>query len=98
MRRRDFILAVGGAAAASSVSRPGAARAEQAAKVARIGFLGTSSLGLELHLVDAFRQRLSELGHVEGRNVAIEYRWAEGQEIGSRPWQPNWFDFGRTSL
>jgi putative ABC transport system substrate-binding protein len=80
MRRRDFITLIGGAAAACSVSWPRAARSEQAGKVARIGFLGTSSLSLERHVVDAFRQRLSELGNVEGRNVAIEYRWAEGQD------------------
>ena len=48
--------------------------------MARIGFLDTSSLSLERHLVDAFRQRLSELGHVDGQNIAIEYRWAEGQD------------------
>ncbi|MET0631594.1 MAG: ABC transporter substrate-binding protein [Xanthobacteraceae bacterium] len=80
MRRREFITLIGGAAAASSVSWPRAARAQQAGKVARIGFLGTSSLSLERHLVDAFRQRLSELGHVDGQNIAIEYRWAEGQD------------------
>jgi putative tryptophan/tyrosine transport system substrate-binding protein len=80
VRRREFITLIGGAAAASSVSWPRAARAQQAGKVARIGFLGTSSLSLERHLVDAFRQRLSELGHVDGRNIAIEYRWAEGQD------------------
>jgi putative ABC transport system substrate-binding protein len=80
VRRREFITLIGGAAAASSVSWPRAARAQQAGKVARIGFLGTSSPGLERHLVDAFRQRLSELGHVDGQNIAIEYRWAEGQD------------------
>ena len=75
MKRRNFIGLLGVAAA-----WPLGARAQQAAKVARIGFLGTSSLDLERPLVDAFRQRLSELGHVDGQNVAIEYRWAEGQD------------------
>src|SRR5262249_4010674 len=46
----------------------------------RVGFLGTSSMSLERPLVDAFRQKLQELGHVEGKNIAIEYRWAEGQD------------------
>ena len=48
-------------------------------KVRRVAFLGTSSPSLEGHLVDAFRQKLRDLGHVEGENIAIEYRWAEGQ-------------------
>jgi putative tryptophan/tyrosine transport system substrate-binding protein len=56
------------------VAARGARAAER--KRQRIGFLGTSSPSLERHLVDAFRERLRELGHVEGQNVAIEYRWA----------------------
>jgi putative ABC transport system substrate-binding protein len=76
MNRREFITLLGGAAAAL----PLAARAQQPGKVARVGFLGTSSMSLERPLVDAFRQKLQELGHVEGKNIAIEYRWAEGQD------------------
>jgi putative ABC transport system substrate-binding protein len=57
-----------------------AVRAQQTGKASRIGYLGTSSLSLERHLVDAFRQKLRELGHVEGENIAIEYRWAEGRD------------------
>jgi putative tryptophan/tyrosine transport system substrate-binding protein len=72
-RRREFITLLGGAAAAAW---PLAAGAQQSRK--RIGFLGTSSLSLERDLVDAFVQGLRELGHVDGENVAIEYRWAEG--------------------
>jgi putative tryptophan/tyrosine transport system substrate-binding protein len=75
VKRREFIALFGAAAA-----WPLAARAQQVAKVARIGFLGTSSLSLEHHVVDAFRQRLRELGHVEGQTIAIEYRWAEGED------------------
>jgi ABC-type uncharacterized transport system substrate-binding protein len=73
--RRDFITLLGGAAA-----WPLAARAQQPGKVPRIGYLVPSSLALERHLVDAFRQKLRELGHVEGENIAIEYRWAEGRD------------------
>jgi putative ABC transport system substrate-binding protein len=79
LRRRDFITLLGGAAA-SPILCPLAARAQQVGKVSRIGFLGTSSPSLERHLVDAFRQKLRELGHVEGENIAIEYRWAEGRD------------------
>jgi putative tryptophan/tyrosine transport system substrate-binding protein len=76
IRRREFIVTLGGATAAW----PLAVLAQQTGKVSRIGFLGISSPSLERHLVDAFRQRLRELGHVEGENIAIEYRWAEGQD------------------
>jgi putative ABC transport system substrate-binding protein len=58
---------------------PLAAHAQQG-KVARIGYLGASSASLERRLVDAFRERLRELGQIEGQNIAIEYRWAEGDD------------------
>jgi len=55
---------------------PLATKAQQAAKTPRVGYLSpTSAPAFE----DAFRQRLRELGYVEGRNIAIEYRWAEGK-------------------
>jgi putative tryptophan/tyrosine transport system substrate-binding protein len=73
--RREFITLLGGAAAA----RPIAARAQQAAKLPTIGFLGGATPSLWSAWVSAFVQRLRELGWVEGRNVAIEYRWAEGR-------------------
>jgi putative ABC transport system substrate-binding protein len=56
-----------------------AAQAQQADTVYRIGFLGNSTAALEANLVGPFREGLRDFGYVEGRNVLIEYRWAEGK-------------------
>ena len=79
MRRREFISLIGGAAAAWPLS----ASAQRTGKVSRIGYLGASSASLERRDLDAFRQTLRDLGHVEGDNTTIEYRWAEG-DVGKR--------------
>src|SRR5262245_20813894 len=77
MRRREFITLLGGAAAAAW---PLAARAQQAAKLPTIGFLGPTTPSSQSQHVAAFVQRLRELGWIDGRDVAIEVRWAEGRD------------------
>ena len=73
MRRKIFILALGAWLFALSVS----ANAQQAGKVFRIGFLDPSTASGIAVLLDAFRQELSKLGWIEGKNITIEYRYAE---------------------
>jgi hypothetical protein len=75
IRRRKFLATLAGAAAAW----PLAARAEQPGKLPTIGFLGQSTHSAASEWVAAFVQRLRELGWIEGRTIAIEYRWAEGR-------------------
>src|SRR6516164_8223178 len=75
MKRRDFITLLGGAAAAW----PFAARAQQPGKLPTIGFLGATNPAIESQRVAAFVLRLRELGWIDSRNLAIEYRWAEGR-------------------
>jgi putative tryptophan/tyrosine transport system substrate-binding protein len=75
VRRRKFITLLGGAA----VAWPMAARGQQAGKLPTIGFLGSSTPSAASQWVAAFLRRLHELNWIENRNVAIEYRWAEGR-------------------
>ena len=74
LRRRQFITLIGGAAA-----WPLAARAQQPAKLPTIGVLGSGTAATQSQWTGAFVQRLRELGWSEGRDVATEYRWAEGR-------------------
>jgi len=74
VKRRKFITPLGGAA-----SWPLAARAQRAGKLPTIGFMGSTTPSVAAQWVAPFVQRLRELGWLEGRDIAIEYRWAEGR-------------------
>jgi putative tryptophan/tyrosine transport system substrate-binding protein len=77
MRRRDFIAGLG--AAASLPLSPVGVLAQQIDRVRRVGFLGANSPALQSQWTTAFVKRLHELGWIEGRNLVVEYRWAEGR-------------------
>ena len=76
MKRREFIMLLGGAAAAW----PLAARAQQPGKLPSIGYLGSATPATQGQWVSAFVQRLRELGWIDARTVVVEYRWAEGRD------------------
>jgi putative ABC transport system substrate-binding protein len=78
LRRREFIMLLSAAALAPMLC-PLSARAQQWGKLPTIGFLGATTPTVWSAFVTAFLQRLGELGWVDGRNIAIEYRWAEGR-------------------
>jgi ABC-type uncharacterized transport system substrate-binding protein len=75
MRKRLFSFAL--SAMLSALSFP--VEAQQPGKVPRIGFLGNSTATLEANLIAPFREGLRDLGYVEGKNIVIEWRWAEGK-------------------
>jgi ABC-type uncharacterized transport system substrate-binding protein len=75
IRRREFITLLGGAAATWPLAAPG----QQPAKLPTVGFLGATTPSAQKKWTDAFVQRLRELDWIEGRSIAIEYRWAEGR-------------------
>ena len=82
MRRRQFLALLGGAAGAPMV-----ARAQEAA-ISVVGFLGPTTAAGSDDRVRAFQHGLSEAGYIEGRNVAVEYRWADGKHDRLRPSPP----------
>jgi putative ABC transport system substrate-binding protein len=75
VRRREFITLLGGVA----MTWPLAARAQQPTKIARIGFVGASAADSVPERAEAFRAGLRELGYQEGRDIVIEFRWADGR-------------------
>lgn len=77
MRRRELLYLVA-CTAVLPFAGPSAAQAQQATKIPRIGYMGNSNATLEANLVGPFREGLRALGYEEGRNIQIEYRWAEG--------------------
>lgn len=78
-RSRTLTSRISGCAGGGALAHPRHAHAQPRGKVPRIGFLGNSTEALEANPVGPFREGLRERGYVEGQNLTIEYRWAEGQ-------------------
>jgi putative ABC transport system substrate-binding protein len=68
-----------------TLAAPLAAEGQQAGKVYRIGVLSSASSAMMQPQLDAFREKLRDLGYEEGKNIAIEYRWAEGRKYDRLP-------------
>ena len=85
MKRREFIALIGGAA----VACPLAARAQQPAFPV-VGFLAGPSRSTYAENIAAIQQGLKSAGYVEGENLAVEHRWADGHSIGCLRWRPIW--------
>ena len=79
MRRREFIFLCGTAAAAW----PSAVQAQQAGKIAHLGFLGATTASNIARRLEVFRSELRNLGYVEGQNMLIDFRWAGDNMINS---------------
>jgi hypothetical protein len=88
MRRRECMSLLGGTAAAA-LFWPRVTQAQQAAMPV-IGFLGPTSLDVFADRLRGFQRGLKEASYVEGENLTIAYRWAEGQFDTCRLWQPSW--------
>ena len=87
MDRRAFISNV----TLGLLAAPLAAEAQPAGRTYRIGFLGATSPSGYASQVEAFREGLRDLGYVEGKNVVIEFRWAEGKYARLPEWPLSWF-------
>src|ERR1700757_4058114 len=74
MRRREFIMLIG----VAPVAWPLAARAQQPGKVHRIGFLGSATAAGSAKALGSLRAGLGDFGYIEGTNIGLEFRWAEG--------------------
>jgi ABC-type uncharacterized transport system substrate-binding protein len=79
LRRREFVALLCGLALAPVV-HPFSASAQQRGRLPTIGFLGATTPSIWSAFISPFQQRLRELGWIDGQNIAIEYRWAEGRE------------------
>ena len=79
MKRKITVLAL----SAMLFALCGSADAQQPGKILRIGFLDVSTAAGSAVLVDAFRQELSKLGWIEGKNITIEYRFAESKSLSA---------------
>ena len=77
IKRREFISLLGGAAA--WISWPSTARAQQSAKVWKVGFLGAESAATNQHFFDAFREGMRDHAYIDGKNIIFVERWAEGR-------------------